>query len=180
MPIVGEIRVFAGANAPAGWAKCHGQFLAISQNNALFTVLGTRFGGDGRTTFRLPDLQGRVPVCTGQGPGLSPYTLGQTGGEETHTLTAAELGQHYHNVLAVPASSTVPTGNRPGPNQFLAASSAKDTDGSVLTFNLYTLDEKPMTTMDSHIINDGPAAPHENRMPSLTLNYCLALQGIFP
>src|SRR3984885_13554508 len=95
-PYVAEIRMYAGNFAPKGWAMCNGQLLPISQNTALFSLLGTQFGGNGQTTFALPDLQGRVPINFGQGPGLTPYQVGESGGELAHTLTTAEIPAHTH------------------------------------------------------------------------------------
>src|SRR5271157_5430691 len=109
-PFVAEIRIFCGNFAPTGWAFCNGQILPIAQNTALFSLLGTTYGGDGRTTFALPDLRGRVPISSGQGPGLASYALGQSGGAETATLGASQLPAHNHLVNAVsgPATSAHP------------------------------------------------------------------------
>src|SRR3954465_13916452 len=112
-PFIGQISLFGGNFAPRGWAFCKGQLLAISQNTALFSILGTTYGGNGQTTFALPDLRGRVPIHFGQGPGLSSYALGETGGAETTTLTVNELPAHTHAV-SPRASNNAQTTNRPG------------------------------------------------------------------
>src|SRR5437868_3362158 len=111
-PFVGEIRMFGGNFAPAGWAFCNGQLLAISENDTLFNLIGTTYGGDGQNTFALPDLRGRVPVHMGQGPGLSNYIIGQNGGVETVTVTIAQIPQHTHPAMAQsePGNQTSPTG----------------------------------------------------------------------
>jgi microcystin-dependent protein len=161
-PFLGSITLFAGNFAPAGYALCNGQLLPISQNTALFSILGTTYGGNGVTTFALPDLRGRVPVHAGQGPGLSLYDLGQAAGEETVTLTTAELPPHAHSQTASNAEQTT---NRPG-NAVPARGGVYDgtSDGTTMT---------PTTTT-------GSGQPHDNRQPYLTLNYIIALQGIFP
>ena len=161
-PFIGEIILFAGNFAPRGWALCNGQILAISQNTALFSILGTTYGGNGQTTFALPDLRGRVPVHPGQGPGLSPYDLGQAGGTETVTLNVAEMPQHTH---PQPATNGEQTTNRP--NGALPARGgvyAQTSDGSTLT---------PPSPV-------GGSQPHNNIQPYLGLNYIIALEGIFP
>jgi microcystin-dependent protein len=163
-PFIGEIRIFGFNFAPRGWALCNGQILSIAQNTALFSLLGTTYGGNGQTTFALPNLQSRVPVHFGQGPGLSPYVLGQQGGTETVTLNTNQMPNHSHLVAA---SSVSPNASRPG-NAFLAANGAYQTapDG---------------TTMNPAMIQgSGGSQPHDNIQPYLTLNFCIALEGIFP
>jgi microcystin-dependent protein len=161
-PFLGSIILFAGNFAPRGWAFCNGQILVISQNTALFSLLGTTYGGDGQTTFALPDLRGRVPNHFGQGPGLSNYDLGQVGGVETVTLTSAQFPAHTH---AQPATNGEQTTNRP--NAALPARGgvyANESDGSAL---------HPTSSV-------GGGQPHDNLSPYLTLNYIIALEGIYP
>lgn len=168
---IGEIKMFAGNFAPRGWALCDGQLLAIAQNQALFSILGTTYGGDGRTTFALPDLRGRVAVHPGNGPGLSPYRLGQKGGSETTTLTVNNLPPHNHSVsVSNPvnddeATSDDPTGNYPavsGENMYTETTNA---EGAV-----------PNVTVD----NTGGGQAFNNISPYATVNYIICLQGIFP
>ncbi|ACU06859.1 microcystin dependent protein [Flavobacteriaceae bacterium 3519-10] len=150
-PYLGQIAFVAFTFAPKGWAECNGQLLPISQNTALFSLLGTTYGGNGQTTFALPDMRGRVLIHNGQGNGLSNYELGQTGGTENHTLTIAEMPQHIHNVNAVSAegNQNVPTGNLP------ANTKALDKEYADSTAN---------TTMNLGMISPaGGSQPHENR-----------------
>lgn len=168
-PFIGQIQIFGGNFAPRSWALCDGQLLPISQNSALFSILGTTYGGDGRTTFALPNLQGKAPMHPGNGPGLSPKRLGETGGAETVTLTQNQLGLHNHSLAATtfPASSNAPT-----TSSVLARSSGGfgyDDSGST------------DTSLDSRSVGStGGNQPHYNVQPFLTLNYIIALQGIFP
>jgi len=167
-PFLAEIRLFPYNFAPRGWAFCQGQLLAISQNTALFALLGTTYGGNGVTTFGLPDLRGRVAVHVGQGPGLSPYDLGQVGGTETVTLTTAQIAPHPH-----PANCLNANGNKPG-----AINNVWATD---LGGNKLYGTTKAAGTMAPNIIGpSGGGQPHNNVQPYLALNYCIALQGIFP
>jgi microcystin-dependent protein len=153
--------------APRAWAFCAGQILPISQNTALFSLLGTTFGGNGQTTFALPDLRSRIPLGSGQGPGLSMYQLGEVSGYETITLNTQQIPAHSH---AVSASSSDPNSNRAS-NAALAAS------------NIYTsAGPDGRTPMNAGMIppSGGNNQPHENRQPYLALNFCIALEGIFP
>jgi len=161
-PFIGEIRAFGFNFAPRGWATCSGQILSISQNTALFALLGTTYGGNGQTTFALPDLRGRVAVGMGQGPGLSSKTLGEVSGQEAHTLTANEMPAHTH---AQPASNADQSTNRPG--------NAVPTKGGVYAGS------GDGTLMDP-TTQAGGNQPHTNMQPYLVLNYCIALVGIFP
>lgn len=159
-PFLSEIRMMSFNFPPKGWALCNGQILPINQNQALFSLLGTTYGGDGRTNFALPNLQGRVPVHVGQG-----HNLGQASGEPSHTLLTSEMPSHQHTFQGTTnnADNAAVTGN-------LMATSA----------NLYTAAAN-LTTLDpSTVANAGGSQPHENMQPYLTISFCIALQGIFP
>jgi microcystin-dependent protein len=164
---LGEIRMFGFNFAPEGWAMCNGQLLPINQNQALFALLGTFYGGNGTSNFALPNLQSSVAIHQGQGPGLSPYVLGQVGGVENVTLTLGQMPTHNHQVgaNAAPASSSRPAGTA------LARSTA----------DIYASAPDGSTTMNAGMIgNAGSSQPHPNIQPYLVLNFCIALQGIFP
>ena len=163
-PFLGELALVPYNFAPKGWALCHGQLLPINQNQALFALLGTTYGGNGQTTFALPDLRGRVPISSGQGPGLESYALGQMGGAERVAITASQMPAHNHalNVHSGKSLQTSPTGN------LLA-------NGSV-----YTSEPANGVAGDSAVANAGSGQAHENRQPFLTLNWIIALQGVFP
>lgn len=165
-PYVGEILLVGFNFAPKGWAFCNGQILPIAQNTALFSLLGTTYGGNGVQTFALPDLRSRTPIGSGQGPGLSPYALGQTGGEETVTLTAEQMPAHTHNVFG---SSTIANKATPGGNLWATQ--------SLLQIYSATSDSG---MADGSVTPAGSGQPHDNRSPYLTLNYIIALGGIFP
>jgi len=162
-PFIGEIRIFSFDFPPRGWATCAGQLLAINQNQALFSILGTTFGGNGINNFNLPDLRGRTPIHWGQGPGLSNYTLGQRSGEEVHTLTTNEIPGHTH---AVTASSNTADVTSPA-NAYWA-------DGGVTAYSA-----TPSAAL-APLGTAGQSSAHENRSPYLALNICIALVGIFP
>ena len=180
---LGEIQIFAG-KIPSGWVPCDGRQLTVSQNQGLFGILGYTYGGDGSTKFALPDLRGRVPIGTGQGPGVQRnYVLGQIGGEETHTLTIAEVPSHSHYLQALPVNpaTNTPVPADPAKPCMLAISIGKDSGGNQININLYTDQTMAsMQPMDPHTINDGPAAPHENRRPYMALTYCICTQGNAP
>lgn len=168
---VAEIRIFPFNFPPTGWAFCNGQLMPISQNTALFSLLGTTYGGDGKSSFALPDLEGAAPMQPGQGPGLSLHDLGETGGTDSVTLLVSEMPLHSHSVqvdavdfadVSAPASTTV-----------LARSSNGLAYQSNTTQNLVTMDFQTAPPA-------GGGLPHNNLMPYLTLNFCIALQGIFP
>ena len=163
-PFIGQIILVAFNFAPQGWAFSEGQLLPINQNQALFSLLGTTYGGDGQTTFALADLRGRVPISSGQGPGLQNYNLGQVGGEETVTLTGNQAGAHSHlvNMNSKHSNSGTPL------NNFLATGGSFQSvdDGSTMNPGM--------------IANGGGSQPHDNMQPYLGLNYCIALQGIYP
>ena len=166
-PFVGEIRMFAGNFAPRGWALCDGQLLAVSQNDALFSLLGTIYGGDGRTTFGLPDMRGRIPVHAGSGPGLSPRRLGEKRGVETVTLTVNQLPSHTHTMQA---SSNL--GDAPGPaGRVLAKSTSMDA----------YINDPPTTGLGAGAISSiGESGAHTNLQPYSCVNYIIALFGIYP
>jgi microcystin-dependent protein len=165
-PFLGEIRLMAFAFPPKGWALCNGQQLPINQNQALFALLGTMYGGNGTTSFALPDLQGRVPVASGQGAGLGSYTQGQAGGEAAHTLTLDEWVNHSHvlNGTRVDGNSAAPARALPavGTETYSKAGS----DGTMASESMASANANPQA--------------HENMQPFLTLSYVIALQGIFP
>lgn len=167
-PLLGEVKLFAGNFPPRGWAFCDGQLLPISQNSALFSILGTIYGGDGRSTFALPDLRGRAPIGPRQGPGLTPYREGQKGGQEYVTLTTNQIPSHSHSLRA---TTTVGTSNDP---------TSKVLGNTDLFDNEYA-SVSPNTSMSSSAIgNTGGGQSHENRQPFLAINYIIALQGVFP
>ena len=166
-PFVGEIRIWAGSFAPAGWAFCNGQILPISQNIALFSLLLNRYGGDGASTFALPDLRGRVPIHPGQGPGLSNRSLAERGGSETHALTTAEMPVHTHTMRASTANgnSDKPTGRVMARDPSAIPQYRADSDSDMGA---------------AAVGSTGAGQPHENMAPYLGLTYIIALQGVFP
>ncbi len=168
-PFVAEIRIFPFNFAPKGWAFCDGQILPLSQNTALFSLLGTTYGGDGKSNFALPNMQGNAPMHPGQGPGLSLHDLGETGGTDTVSLLESEIPSHGH---ALRASS------QPGED----ASAATEALGRSLGANLYQdqLNTNLVTMDDRMIAPAGGDQPHNNLQPYLTLNFCIALQGVYP
>ncbi|MDT4898421.1 MAG: hypothetical protein QOH25_3498 [Acidobacteriota bacterium] len=169
-PFVAEIRIFPFNFAPKGWAWCDGQLMPLSQNTALFSLLGTTYGGDGKSNFALPDLQGRAPMHPGQGPGLSLHDLGETGGSETVTLLVSEMPAHPHALMASsdPADNNVPAGKAAAPP--LGRGN-----------NLYNAATTPLVQMNPvEIAPAGGDSPHNNMMPYLTFYFCIALQGVFP
>ena len=168
-PFVAEIRIFPFNFAPLGWAFCDGQILPLSQNTALFSLLGTTYGGDGISNFALPNLQGSAPMHPGQGPGLSLHDLGETGGSETVALLEPEIPSHSHSAGA----QTNPLGSA-------AAASGKTLDRPA-NGNLFTATNSPMVMMASEgIAASGGDQPHNNMQPYLTLSFCIALQGVYP
>jgi microcystin-dependent protein len=174
-PFVAEIRIFPFNFAPKGWAWCDGQLMPISQNTALFSLLGTTYGGDGKSNFALPDLQGRAPMHPGQGPGLSLHDLGETGGTETVSLLESEMPAHTHTLESVTSfagSANDPTGNV----------LAKATTGTPLNAYIpFAQGSTPLAAMANQAIAPaGGDQPHNNMMPYLTLYFNIALQGVFP
>ncbi len=171
-PFVAEIRIFPFNFAPRGWAFCDGQLLPLSQNTALFSLLGTTYGGDGKSTFALPNLQGSAPMHPGQGPGLSLHDLGETGGSETVTLLLSEIPAHAHTVGRAVAA----TGNSMTPVNSIWAQAGS----ARAAVNSYA-PGPPTGAMKSDVIQPtGGDQPHNNMQPYLTLNFCIALQGVFP
>lgn len=167
-PFIGSIVLFCGNFAPKGWATCDGQLLSIAQNSALFAILGTTFGGDGRTTFALPDLRGRVPLHPGSGPGLSAYTLGQVAGVESVTLQVPQLPAHNHT-FATPCSDGAPS----TPSPVGAVSANQDQTPFYAASG-----SAAMAPSVSSLAGGGQG--HENRQPLLAINFIIALEGIFP
>jgi microcystin-dependent protein len=163
-----EVRLFPTNFAPTGWAFCNGQLLPISQNTALFSLLGTFYGGDGKSTFALPDLQGAVPMQPGQGNGLSLRDLGEQSGVETVTLLQSEIPVHTHSMAADTIDLADTSTPNPGAVYALSA-------GGTLYQTSSNTDMSPQTLSVA-----GGSLPHNNMQPYLTLNYCIALQGIFP
>ncbi len=166
-PFIGQLALVSFNFAPHGWAFCNGQILPISQNQALFSLIGTTYGGDGVTTFALPDLRGRVPLSSGQGPGLQNYVIGQTGGQEFVTLTLSQIPAHTHAAMCdtTVASTDAPAGMIPARNA-----------GGVPQYGT-----NAAASMSSSAIGSaGGGQAHENRQPYITLNWIIALQGVFP
>ena len=166
-PFVAEIRIFPFNFSPRGWAFCDGQLLPLSQNTALFSLLGTTYGGNGKSNFALPDLQGRAPMHPGQGPGLSLHDLGETGGSETVTLLESEIPSHSHTMNGVNDS-----GLQFSPGDALPARA-----------NMYKTNPAGNTLVNMSVNTLSPSGgdqPHNNLQPYLTLNFCIALQGVFP
>jgi microcystin-dependent protein len=166
-PFVAEIRPFGFNFAPKGWAQCNGQLMPISQNTALFSLLGTFYGGDGKSNFGLPNLQGSAPMSQGQSPGTSERFIGEASGSDTVTLLDSEIPAHSHSFNAAETTATA----RQPPNQMFAV-------GEAISF--YSAGQ-PNTTMNPGMLTvAGNSTPHNNMQPSLVLNFCIALQGVFP
>jgi microcystin-dependent protein len=166
-PFVGEIRMFAGNFAPVGWAFCDGQLMAISENDALFALLGTTYGGDGQVTFGLPDLRGRIPIHAGAGPGLSPHQLGAMGGAEQVTLTTNQLASHTHTMRASSQNSTQTSGQ----NSVL---------GQPTSIDIYRVTAPDTNLAGGAISFVGGSQSHQNEQPFLCVHFIIALFGIFP
>ncbi|HWE63356.1 MAG TPA: tail fiber protein [Chloroflexota bacterium] len=164
-PFLAEIRIFAGNFAPKGWATCNGQILPISQNTALFSLLGTTYGGDGRSNFALPNLRGAAPLQRGQGPGLTLRDLGESGGEQTVTLLTSEMPAHTHSAF-------------PGPGAGTALSPANDTWSAYRGFQFAATADSQMSPQAISVA--GSSLPHNNMQPYLVLTFIIALQGVFP
>jgi microcystin-dependent protein len=166
-PYIGEIRIFAGNFAPAGWAFCNGQSMPISENDALFTLIGTTYGGDGQETFNLPNLQSRVPIHQGAGPDGNTYQLAENGGVESVTLTTQQLPVHTHPLVG---THNIATATGPGGNILAQSSVAK----------MYFPDVTDTPMAATSVGADGGSQPHENLQPYLAINFIISLFGIFP
>jgi microcystin-dependent protein len=174
-PYLGEIRMVGFNYAPQGWAFCNGQLISIQQYSALFALLGTQFGGNGVSTFGLPDLRGRAPISFGQGNGLQPYAMGQSGGAETVTLVTSQMPMHNHTVTA--DASICTTGAPQGNNIAQVENQAADTPLSSFTTGNPSV---PAQLNNATVGMQGQNQPHENRPPYQAVNFIIALQGIFP
>ena len=166
-PFIGEIRMFGGNFAPLGWAFCDGSLQPIAQNDALFSLIGTTYGGDGQTTFALPDLRGREPIHAGTGPGTSTRTLGEAGGTETVTLTPTQLPLHAHTAMADPAEGTATS---PGGRTWAASTATLP----------YTASAANTTMNAGALAPAGGSQPHENMTPFLTVTFIVSLFGVYP
>ena len=176
-PYVGQILIFGGNFAPAGWMLCAGQLLPISENETLFQLIGTTYGGDGESTFGLPNLQGRVPLHMGQGPGLSSYTIGQAAGVDNVTLTTQTLPSHNHSALAANSDGN---SNKPGTGTILSNEGGAD-KAAVSIYAPWDNTPANMTTLLPGSVGPvGGSQPHENRQPLLVLNFIISLFGVFP
>jgi microcystin-dependent protein len=170
-PFIAEIRMFGCNFAPRGWAQCNGQILAIAQNTALFSLLGTTYGGNGQTTFALPNLQGRAPIHTGQGPGLPNYDLGQQSGVQSVTLLQSEMPIHNHQAMA---SNTDGVEASPVANVWAGPGADRD-------LHWYSPTGGGTATMHPNSIGiAGGSQPHNNMQPYLVVTYCIAVEGVFP
>jgi microcystin-dependent protein len=174
-PFLGQITVFPYNFPPRGWADCAGQLLPISQNTALFSLLGTAYGGNGTSNFALPDLQGRVPIAQGSAPGLSPYVMGETGGQETVSLQGGGSASHAHvfNATTAHGTSNTPEG------AILATPQSGGLQGGNKG-DIYNTATPDTSLAAASVSSVGGSQPHNNLQPSLVLRYCIALQGIFP
>lgn len=168
-PFVAEIRIFPFNFAPRGWAWCDGQLLPLSQNTALFSLLGTTYGGNGKSNFALPDLQGRAPMQPGQGPGLSLHDLGETGGSDTVSLLESEIPNHTHTMRL--HDLDLGELNAPAANRVFAQSANANAYGNAVNLTNMAPEALPPA---------GGDLPHNNLMPYLTFYFCIALQGVFP
>ena len=176
-PFVAEIRPFAFDFAPVGWATCDGQLLPISQNTALFSLLGTQYGGDGKSTFELPDLRGRVPMHTDQYSGNAQNPIGTAGGVEAVTLSIAELPAHNHGFVGTTSAANV---KRPVTGSAYAVSTLAGSPAVSPADNYYGPDSTVTPISPNTVQAYGAGQPHENRQPYLTITWCIALQGVYP
>jgi microcystin-dependent protein len=165
-PFVGEIRMFGGSFAPAGWAFCDGATLPISENDVLFALIGTTYGGDGQETFALPNLQSRVPIHMGQGPGLQNYQIGEMGGVESVTITTQQLPNHNHALIG---STSVANSNTP-----------QDTLIAQADVDMYVADAADLAMNAASVVPAGGSQPHDNMAPFLVISFIISLFGIFP
>ena len=174
-PFLGEIKIISWNFAPQGWAFCNGQFLPINQNQALFSLFGTQYGGNGQTTFALPDLRGKVPIHMGGG-----FTIGQTGGENAHTLTLSELPQHLHALSSDATTAADSNAFVPAAGNSLGQSVGVPSQGSPFALNIYSTNPPSGAMGVGTVTSVGGNQPHENRQPLLVLNMIVALIGVFP
>jgi microcystin-dependent protein len=176
-PFMAQIEIFSFNFAPKGWVQCNGQLLPINQNQALFSLLGTTFGGDGRVNFALPDLRSRIPVSFGQ-----QNTLGTRAGEESHTVIQSEMPQHNHLMKADGTTATASNTFSPGTSgtTVLGNSGGTQSPGAPFSVSIYSAGSPNNSLAPGVISNAGGSQPHSNMQPYLTLNFCIALQGIFP
>lgn len=174
-PFIAEIRLLPFTFAPRGWAFCHGQLLPISQNTALFSLIGTSYGGDGRTTTALPDLQGRAPMHPGRGPGLSTYRLGEPSGVEAVTLIEATMPKHNHSMRA---NQTGADQHTPTSAEIIAEGHKPGRSGGI-SVDLYNTSADATMNAETLALNGGGQA-HDNMQPFLAINFCIALQGLYP
>lgn len=176
-PFIAQITVFGCNFAPLGWALCQGQVMSISQYTALFSLIGTYYGGNGQTTFALPDLRSRAPIGFGQGPGLSNYAIGETGGQETVSINTSSYPTHTHGLFA---GASPATANTPG-GLIEAEGQQTGGRGGAVNLALYSASGAPTPLAPAALTAAaGGGQPHNNLQPYLTLNFCIALQGIFP
>src|SRR4051794_28784379 len=174
-PFLSEIKLMSFNYAPKGWALANGQLLPINQNQALFSLLGTTYGGDGRVNFALPDLRGRVPIHMGSG-----FTLGQKGGEESHTLITSEMAQHIHFVRGDATTAATSNANSPSAGNSLGQTIGVPNQGSNFAANIYSTNAPNAALAPQTVGNAGGSQPHSNQQPYLVICFCIALQGIFP
>ena len=168
-PFLAEVRMVGFNFAPRGWAFCDGQILPINQNPSLYSLLGTTYGGDGRTSFALPDLRGRTPIHVGQADGGAQHALGLKGGEETHTLAAAEMPRHTHQFKAASAAATLQR-----------AANSNDSVLAAANVDMYRAGAGNTTLTPATVSTVGGGQAHNNMQPTLTVSFCIALQGLFP
>ena len=182
-PFVGQLEIFGFAFPPKNWAPCNGQLIAISTNQALFSLFGTTYGGDGVRTFGLPDLRSRLPMGTDQfAPSGGQYPMGALVGTETVGLLGPHLPSHTHQLMAAAGADLTNNTYIPDPSVGLGGSTGTDSGGTGITVNLYAQDAAPQAALDASAVGMAGATqqPHENRMPSLALNVCICLYGVFP
>tara|TARA_B100000780_G_C21106395_1_gene446840 strand:- start:1170 stop:1742 length:573 start_codon:yes stop_codon:yes gene_type:complete len=185
-PFIGEVKMFGGNFAPRGWAFCEGQLLAIAQNQALFSILGTTYGGDGRTTFALPDLRGRAPIGPGTGPGLSTRRLGQRSGTETNVLTVNQMPSHNHSTTTslhayIPVNAEEGNEDEVNPAAGVLANNGQDNYASEATPNaFYNGANLAPVNGTVQVMNNGGSQPFNNMQPFLGVYYIIALVGVFP
>ncbi|HVW95544.1 MAG TPA: tail fiber protein [Mucilaginibacter sp.] len=178
---VAQISVFGFNFAPKGWAFCDGQLLPLSQNTALFSLLGTNYGGDGKSTFGLPDLQGRAAIGQGQGAGLSEYFIGQTAGSSTSTMINTEIPAHSHTVRVYTGSGTAGATGTASSSASLGTGPSTGSGPHAITTKLYATDvASHPVSLPLALTSGGSSSPRSNMQPYITLNFCIAMQGVFP